>query len=594
MDFNSDDKIKEVLGKLELPFNAAHWEEMSTRLDAEDLSGDTEDYTEFDQEIASSLGTLEESNPADWNAFADKLDRAENEDTFDDVIAAGLVGAGLAAGADWAAFSEKLDASEAGDLTTDDNIIDRRARGLENLESSYSEENWQLMRERIQEEFSLRRKLIRYKVAETALMVLAIFTLFNYLPKTEEGKIKLFEEVKQRIVQHKQQPIAETQLPVEAAKAQQSTSKSSDQNSTKAEGEIPNDQDASESELLITNYVATGNTVNFSVPAPIKRFEPIEGVKPTLKKSEYTPELEPTEVIKEEENSGWFNILKRKDSAAEKEEETAEVKDELMKSFVLAALNRNETKELVVDNEEKKLEPARVQSEHKNVRLGMFTAASLYGVYSPYDRFFNYRPEVTYDADAGGGILFDFQKNRFHIVTGGAYTPKYYRPSLGAEVVGSFETAYVREDLKEIQLDILHVPVEFRYDFLQRPKWRLYGATGLSFNFVLNSTFVIDSQILARNEAADYQDIRNAQEASSNLARKDFEQGVVEGGSIFENTFLTVQLGFGAERFVTQRWSVFFESIYQSQFSRVGIGPNDDSFRSLSLRLGVKATMFGK
>lgn len=592
MDFNSEDKIKEVLGKLELPFNAAHWEEMSTRLDTENLSGDTEDYTKFDQKIADSLGTLEEAGSADWNTFADKLDRAENEDTFDDVIAAGLVGAGLAAGADWAAFSEKLDASEAGDLTADDNIIDRRARGLKNLESSYSEENWQLMREKIQEEFSLRRKLIRYKVAETALMILAIITLFNYLPKTEEGKIKLFEEVKQRIVQHKQQPIAETQLPVEGAKVQQSIS-TLGQSSTTEERERPDNQDASEQELPVTNYVATGNTVNFSIPAPIQRFEPIKGVRPTLEKTEYTLELEPTEVTKEEKNSGWFNILKRKDSAAD-EEETAEVKDDLMKSFVLAALNRNETKELIVDNEEKKLEPARVHTEHKNVRLGMFTAASLYGVYSPYDRFFNYRPEVTYDADAGGGILFDFQKNRFHVVTGGAYTPKYYRPSLGAEVVGSFETAYVREDLREIQLDILHVPVEFRYDFLQRPKWRLYGATGFSFNFVLNSTFVIDSQILARNEAADYQDIRNTQEASSNLARKDFEEGVVEGGRIFENTFLTAQLGFGAERFVTQRWSVFFESIYQSQFSRVGIGPNDDSFRSLSLRLGVKATMFGK
>lgn len=590
MEFNMDDKIKKALEGLDVPFDATHWQQMADRLDKTSLEiEDTTAENSFDKIFNEKADNIGSGLTSDWGDFAKKLEESEVEgdDTIDAVIAAGLLSATAAAPMDWDSFSEKLDIAEAQDLSADDNIIDQKAKGLDNLESPYKEENWDIMSQRIQEEFSLRRKLIRYRVAEISVMLLAIITLVNFLPKTETGKIKLIEEVKERIIKKSQIQDRETVFekePIAALNKQ----KSKKTEKPKEVGILPN---FLENEP-VTNYVATGKTISVIAPQMINELDPIASVEPIIDQRN-TPSLEPSVSIrmkqKEEEKKNWFNLsLKKK-----KEEDKDVAADELMKSFVLASLGEKLSKELVAE-EEKKLNPSKVKLEHTNVRLAMFTALNLYGVYSPYDRFFNYRPDVVYDKDAGGGILLDFQKNRFHIVTGGAYTPKYYQPNIGSEVVGSFETAYVKEDFSEIQLDILHIPLEVRYDFIQKPKWRVYGGTGASFNFVLNTGYRFQSEILAKSEDADARSIADTQQRNSDFARKDFTEGVVEGGTLPENTVLMVQLGFGAERFFTQRWSVFFETNYQSQFSSRGIGPNENSFRSLSLRLGAKATMFGK
>ena len=53
---------------------------------------------------------------------------------------------------------------------------------------------WDAMAERIKHEFSLRRRLLRYKVAEIALVLLAIFTLMNHFPNQVNGTFKNIKE----------------------------------------------------------------------------------------------------------------------------------------------------------------------------------------------------------------------------------------------------------------------------------------------------------------------------------------------------------------------------------------------------------------
>jgi len=288
-----------------------------------------------------------------------------------------------------------------------------------------------------------------------------------------------------------------------------------------------------------------------------------------------------------EEKRGIFAWMRKEEESKEDQQE------EVIKTFLLETIESKKAEALTVEREEV-LKASKVKMEHKNVRLAMFTSADLFGVYAPYDRFFNYRPGTAYGANMGGGILVDFQKDRFHVVTGGAYMPKYYQPSLQSEVIGSFETGYLKEDLQEIQLDIVHIPLDFRYDFVQSTKWRLYGSGGAAFNFVLGTAYDIEKKVLARSSSTSEAEIINTKNFSSNLGRKDFTEGVTEGGGLPENTFMTVQIGLGVERFVSQRWSFFFEPMYQQQFSGMGIGPNENSFKTVSLRLGAKATMFGK
>ena len=582
---NMDDKIREALERLEVPFDASHWQNFEEKLDATDLTtGDTVDEEAFDANLSANLTNID-TGAADWDSFVGKLEDAESQDPFDAIIAAGLTGAAANVGADWGNFEEMLSAAEAADLTADNNIIDQKVQqNLEDYEAPYEPENWSLMRERIQEEFSLRRKLIRYRVVEVSVMILAIFTLFSYLPKNELGNFIILEQVKERIKQKvspkKTQETALQNAPI--ASVSKNTNKSSENK------EI--DLDIFSPEIQ-TNYIATGDAISIYAVQEVKTVSPLDVLETALElngnvklKASNIPVIE-----EKEEKKGLFAWMKK-----DQESKPEMNEDETMKSFLLEALENKKAKELS-SNKEEVLKASKVKLEHKNVRLAMFTSADLYGVYAPYDRFFNYSPGTAYDANMGGGILLDFQKNRLHIVTGGAYMPKYYQPSHGDEVIGSFETAYVREDLEEIKLDIVHIPLDFRYDFIQKPKWRLYGVAGAAFNIVLETAYDIEQEVVASSSATFSREvISDFRNTASNLNQKEFPEGVAEGGGLPENTFLTAQLGFGVERFVTQRWSIFFEPVYQQQFSGMGIGPNENSFRTVSLRLGAKATMFGK
>lgn len=579
-----DDKIREALEGLEIPLNAEHWQQFEQKLEATDLStGETAGEEVFDSTFVSSLVNIN-TGTADWDSFVEKLDVAESQDPFDDIIAAGLTGAAASVSADWGNFEEMLSAAEASDLTADDNIIDQKAQQkLEDYEAPYEPENWTLMRERIKEEFSLGRKLIRYRVAEISVMILAIFTLFNYLPKNELGNFIIIEQVKERIKQR-----VSPQRTEEIVLKDTPIASSSKTRATENTGNV--DLNGFPKEIK-TNYIAIGTTISIYAAPEVKVFPPLAVLETPLKTQDNVAlEVKGIAIEEKEEKKGLFAWIK-KDEKSKSEID----KNETIKSFLLETLENKKVKELL-SNEEEILQASKVKLEHKNVRLAMFTSADLYGVYAPYDRFFKYIPGTAYGANMGGGILFDFQKNRLHLVTGGAYMPKYYQPSLGDEVVGSFETAYVREDLEEIQLDIVHVPFDFRYDFVQGSKWRFYGVAGAAFNIVLGAAYDIEKEILASSAGVDRAAVINSRNTNtnSNLAKKDFTDGLAEGGRLPENVFLTAQLGVGVERFVTQRWSIFFEPIYQQQFSGMGIGPNENSFRTVSLRLGAKATMFGK
>lgn len=584
MDYSFDDIIKKALEQKEVPPAPKHWELMEQLLNTAELQNENTDAEQgFDATTFDKTGNLSATSSPDWDAFESKLNASENTDDLDKIIAAGLTDTTVTTTADWNAFEDLLDTVDVQDLASDKNVIDKTAKQkLQNLEKPYQEETWAAMQERIKEEFSIRRKLIRYKVAEGALMVLAIFTLFNFLPKNEIGQIEIVEKVKESIL-HKTTKAnnkvkASTNLSKQDKQVQAPIAFEESQNIIDIVSTAKSNTDKTE---LVTSKVTESNTTN-----SIAKVSTLKQILSTTNDVALQPTTIPTE--KEEKNS-WFSFFKKK------EKETELSQEQTIKKFILAALESKKNKEVKPIHEEQELNANEYKSDYKNVRLGMFTAADFFGVYSPYDKFFNYRPGIVYDANMGGGLLFDFQKNRWHIVTGGAFTPKYYKPGIGSEVIGSFSTVYVKEQLKELHLNILHLPLEVRYDLIQKPKWRLYAASGGSFNFVLNASYPKEVNVLAYSGSRlEYEDIQESLMRSSNLERKNFIQGIAEGGSLPDNTFLTLQFGFGAERFFSNRWSMFLEPIYQQQFTKKGIGPNDDSFRSLSLRMGAKVTLFGK
>lgn len=72
---------------------------------------------------------------------------------------------------------------------------------------------------------------------------------------------------------------------------------------------------------------------------------------------------------------------------------------------------------------------------------------------------------------------------------------------------------------------------------------------------------------------------------------KEFPEGLFDGGSLRDNYYLTANLGLGAERFLSSKWSIFLQPNYQHYLMSEGIGVNKDKFYTFSIYLGTKFSL---
>ena len=188
-----------------------------------------------------------------------------------------------------------------------------------------------------------------------------------------------------------------------------------------------------------------------------------------------------------------------------------------------------------------------------------------------------------YRSGYGGGFALGFQLKRFLIETGISYNAVSYQQRKEARIIGSFARGYVEETWDDAELSMVQVPLNIQYSFLVKSKWRMYSLTGVSINMALqnNFNFQLEDQ---ENTASRSISVNESEIASEALLYK----GILEGGGLRENSYLTVNLGFGVERKFTYRWSLFLQPVYRRHFLIDGIGPNEDRIHSSSFRFGAK------
>jgi hypothetical protein len=192
----------------------------------------------------------------------------------------------------------------------------------------------------------------------------------------------------------------------------------------------------------------------------------------------------------------------------------------------------------------------------------------------------------------GGGITVSWKKDKWEFQTGGIYSFKRYIPNTP---VFLFETVnyYIREEFNGVQLDILQVPLNVAYHFKNEGKWRFYGNIGTSGHFITSSVYEIKTNrtpsfsnfAMLPTPAGLPDDDKSIRE------EKEFPDGLIDGGSIHGNFYVTANLGLGIERFVSPRWSVFFQPNYQHHLLTDGIGVNGEKLYNLSFYLGTKVSL---
>ncbi|MEL6718376.1 MAG: hypothetical protein AAFP82_06650, partial [Bacteroidota bacterium] len=77
---------------------------------------------------------------------------------------------------------------------------------------------------------------------------------------------------------------------------------------------------------------------------------------------------------------------------------------------------------------------------------------------------------------------------------------------------------------------------------------------------------------------------------SNRLKQRKFPNGVFNGGTYEENSYYTVNAGFGMERQFDENFSVFFQPTFRQHipFLDGSIGPYEDRVSTLNVLIGAK------
>ena len=232
------------------------------------------------------------------------------------------------------------------------------------------------------------------------------------------------------------------------------------------------------------------------------------------------------------------------------------------------------------------------------LRLGMFASGEYNHIVVPASD--DKRLSESFERAAwgyGSGLSLGVDFGRVELETGLVYAARRYPVGL-VYLQGSVAGGFEGDELRTTELNIVNLPVHVRYDFVQRGKWRGYVLGGGAVQVAFQTNYFTTDAPPQYNFKPAMPVVSDGGGGGAEKAIDRIRQngvGWFEGGSFEDNAYLTANLGFGIERFISGRWSLFAQPVYQHSFHYFknidGLGPNKDRINSLSISLGTRVRL---
>jgi hypothetical protein len=227
--------------------------------------------------------------------------------------------------------------------------------------------------------------------------------------------------------------------------------------------------------------------------------------------------------------------------------------------------------------------------EKKNyIAFSILTVADLNTIFTPKDYFWGNEIEAytAYSIGGGGGFSMSRENNKSAVELGLIYNTKRYQPK-GISITSSNYTGVkYKETLSNVQVNMIEFPVSYRYKFIKKSKFDYFAGVGGSLNIITQANYDNDRNYFAPVYALRANDEK--QPPSEIEEVKKFNAGLLEGGTIQENTYITAHVSLGLEYAITNKISFFHQATYQRHISLDGIGANNNAFHAYSVWVGLK------
>ncbi len=184
------------------------------------------------------------------------------------------------------------------------------------------------------------------------------------------------------------------------------------------------------------------------------------------------------------------------------------------------------------------------------------------------------------------GFLLSEGAKRLETGFGFIYAHKEYNAPAITYIQGSLRDGYTTEQLKKIQVNLLQIPVFTRFNIVHKENWRIYATLGATAQVTLSANyFIVHPGFFPSSVALT---------GKTNSVYQNLEEGLMQGGTLIDNVYLSMDMGVGAEKMISPRTSIFAQSSYQSFVGHVskGIGPYNDRISTVSFQSGVRINLF--
>jgi hypothetical protein len=489
---------------------------------------------------------------------------------------------------DWSAFEEQLDAAEAldagpaeaGPREVDEVIFAK----MHQYEVPYEPAHWARMEAKLNEWFTWPQYVLRYKTMELALFLLLFITCWQYLPKlgTPVAGSPPAERSDYTGVPGDHQSVQETPAEIQELPTD---------NTTSGLNQLADEQGQPPAEAYKRNNPLTQSTL----PEPAN-----EAITPGTKaqKNRVWAPLSPLSDTKRPQSLRSNTVAEASalpfpallSPVAATENPTFD----LAAAALLPGLPFEALAEPEADLGETKV---RRMKKRPALLVGMFGSADYNHILVPASSEKRLTESLERAAIGyGGGLSLSADFGRLEVETGAIYAARYYPVGI-VYVRGSLLSGLRGDELRTTELNMLSIPLHVRYDYFQHNKWRAYVLGGGSVQVAFQTNYYT-----AEAPQFDFlpampppvTDGPAGGESEIDRIRRN-GQGWFEGGKFKDNAYLTLNFGFGAERYFSERWSLFVQPVYQHSvhyFKNIdGLGPNNDRINSLSVLIGTRVRL---
>lgn len=517
-------------------------------------------------------------------------------------------------------------------LDEEDQLIDETMKSsIANLEPAFQASHWQRMQEWLDYAWYIKNKYFISKSAEAVLILLALFTFFNYQHQTNthaptetaESPLAQLDKQSTKAITQTETAIAQTDITTEAAIPQSTDAfEKSGSNKVTQLAEAPASSSQTTRQLRPTQDESSSSAKPFAstsarsdirlnktaleTPVMDSKAQPTEETAaPVPFRLNQSPKMssEQNRVLmpflpKANENTKATNakpIAGLTPQSIQPPVDPLSARMDAVPAAKLVSLNTLNNPVQQVDNAPI-IDIKRVNRRPWSVSA--FTDMNFNSIRTPYDGLYEKSGYNQNRVGIGGGFQVHRQIGPVEVSTGAIYASKQYSPKEFIELFKKNEDSEGTHFIFDgVHLNILTVPLHTSYYIHNSNGWRTYAVAGGAVHMAMQAEYereyftVAEDQLQRIAVQVESQNGTVTEGRTPNFEIKKFPNGLLEDGSVKDNLYFTLDIGIGIERQLTHATALFVQpTVFYNLFNK-GLSANDDIINTFSLQVGMKTRL---